>query len=113
VLRHHPQHFGRDLVSSRLCSLDALQTSIHVIAAAVHDRDVFTVHLAAREREAGDTCAAFACPVTDLAAGRGYPFVALERCGHVLSKRALCQVPPARCFRTYAGCALHVNMEAV
>jgi hypothetical protein len=73
-----------------------MQTLFHMNLAAVRDRDVFTVHPAAREREAGGTGAAFACPVTDLAAGRGYPFVALERCGHVLSKRALCQVCPAR-----------------
>jgi len=95
VLRHHPQHLTGDLVSSRLCGR-LMQTSFHVITAAAHDRDVFTVHPAVREREAGGTGAPFACPVTDLAAGRGYPFVALERCGHVLSKRALCQVCPAR-----------------
>ena len=99
MLWHHSQPSTGDDVSSRLWSLEDAQTLFHMESAAVRDRDVFTVHPATAGREAGGTGAAFACPVTDLAAGRGYPFVALQRCGHVLSKRALCQVPPAYCGR--------------
>ena len=59
-------------------------------------RDIFAVHLAAREavEPAADAAAprGYVCPVTDLAAGRGFPFVALPACGHALSERALRQV---------------------
>ena len=55
-------------------------------------RDMFAVHLTARRAPDAAAPGGYVCPVTDRAAGRGFPFVALPACGHALSERALRQV---------------------
>jgi hypothetical protein len=66
-------------------------------------RDVFTVHLTARDKAADPASRSeeasartpFMCPVTDLPCTR-YPFAALATCGHVFSCRAIAQVSLGR-----------------
>ena len=70
------------------------------VCTATCDRDIFALHLTRSDEHEGAAClctddsqdaASYVCPITGLSCLR-YAFVAISKCGHALSDRAMKEV---------------------